>query len=193
MPIPLGYGGSKHIFGTENNLLKVCTSTGIRNYGQRSSGKPERGTAVNTLRSGIFLPYHIASRELIIFKQSDLQLKKWASHTLKGGNLTKPSALISVGRTMRNTSVILSVTTDWRVRNNSHLSTLSACRPVLRLNTSSPTISGNEWQMMTSSKISVHKTFCLASSTTRLPGGNFQNVKISMKPHLSDLPDAFWS
>ncbi|GFV71429.1 hypothetical protein TNCV_4564131 [Trichonephila clavipes] len=41
----------RHIKGTENILLKDCTTTGVQNYDQKSPGRPGSGGTWNSLRS----------------------------------------------------------------------------------------------------------------------------------------------
>ncbi|GFS65209.1 hypothetical protein TNCV_2450721 [Trichonephila clavipes] len=50
-----------HINGTEKILLKSCTSTGARNYDQKSCGRLDKEDAWNYLRFRRFLACHISS------------------------------------------------------------------------------------------------------------------------------------
>ncbi|GFY32408.1 hypothetical protein TNCV_3559161 [Trichonephila clavipes] len=56
----------QHISGTENILLKSCTTKVAQNYGQKSSGFPDSDVAWNFLPSGRFLECHVTSRQLQI-------------------------------------------------------------------------------------------------------------------------------
>ncbi|GFX09295.1 hypothetical protein TNCV_1887081 [Trichonephila clavipes] len=49
----------QHIKGTENILMQFYTKT-VLNYDQKSSGRPERGAAWNSLRSRRFLVCHVS-------------------------------------------------------------------------------------------------------------------------------------
>ncbi|GFV59134.1 hypothetical protein TNCV_2338751 [Trichonephila clavipes] len=48
-------------------FLKGCTSTGVRNYDQKGSNRPERGAEWNSLSPERFLAYHVSSRQLQLF------------------------------------------------------------------------------------------------------------------------------
>ncbi|GFU75859.1 hypothetical protein TNCV_1653171 [Trichonephila clavipes] len=47
----------QHINGTENILLKGCTTTSAQNYDPKSSGRPVSDAAWNSLSSRRFLAY----------------------------------------------------------------------------------------------------------------------------------------
>ncbi|GFV11622.1 hypothetical protein TNCV_976121 [Trichonephila clavipes] len=48
----------------QKTFLEGCTTIGIRNYDQKSSGRPNSGTTWNSLRSRRFLECHVSSRQL---------------------------------------------------------------------------------------------------------------------------------
>ncbi|GFV44174.1 hypothetical protein TNCV_1825411 [Trichonephila clavipes] len=67
-----------HINGTENILLKGCTTIGTHFYGQKSSGRSDSDIVWNSLPSGRFLVCHVSS--LQIFERF-LQLIEQTSRT----------------------------------------------------------------------------------------------------------------
>ncbi|GFX70180.1 hypothetical protein TNCV_4616181 [Trichonephila clavipes] len=58
--------GQQHINGIKNISLKFCTATRVRNYDQKSFGRPDSGATWNSFRSRRFLASHVSSQKLDI-------------------------------------------------------------------------------------------------------------------------------
>ncbi|GFW20277.1 hypothetical protein TNCV_1855991 [Trichonephila clavipes] len=55
----------QHINGTENILLKSCTTARVRNYDQKSSGRPDSSAAWNSLCSRRFLACYVTRTRIM--------------------------------------------------------------------------------------------------------------------------------
>ncbi|GFV14829.1 hypothetical protein TNCV_4219231 [Trichonephila clavipes] len=70
----------QHINGTGNILLNGCTTTGTRNNGQKSSGRPESDAVWNSLCSGRFLACQVKGTSGLL-----VEGPWWKRCLLKGG------------------------------------------------------------------------------------------------------------
>ncbi|GFX79089.1 hypothetical protein TNCV_3913741 [Trichonephila clavipes] len=149
-------GLSLGLSSTRHNTTSSFTVDGL----QLSFKNASQGT------TGIFLHFPVREPPLLL------------SFPLNGQNSPQQRPLSGLSCAMCHALTIPSTTTEWRARYNPHIHTLSACRIVPRLNTSSPsTTKGNGSQIKTSDRIGFRKNFHSVPCTSRLMGGIFQSIR----------------